>query len=115
MSKYDIIMRMEHGNQEVLSRVECEELGEEIATFATRVNVALHAMLSRLRRFDAVQGWGHQGFLSCAHWLAWRVQIGAKTAREHVRVARALGEFSLIDEQFARGVLSYSKGVWFSY
>ena len=93
----------------VLSRGECEELGEEIACFATRANVALHAMLSRLRRFDAAQGWGHQGFLSCAHWLAWRVHIGAKTAREHVRVARVLGELPLVDAAFGRGELSYSK------
>ena len=96
-------------DQDRISRTECEALGEEIASFATRANVALHAMLSRLRRFDASEGWGHQGFLSCAHWLAWRVHIGTKTAREHVRVARALGEFGLIDAAFGRGELSYSK------
>ena len=99
----------ESGEAVQLSRAECESLGEEIAGFATRANVALHAMLTRLRRFDAASGWGHQGFLSCAHWLAWRVHIGTKTAREHVRVARALGEFGLIDAAFGRGELSYSK------
>ncbi|MCA9698747.1 MAG: DUF222 domain-containing protein, partial [Myxococcales bacterium] len=66
-------------------------------------------MLTRLRRFDAAEGWGHQGFLSCAHWLSWRVHIGTATAREQVRVARALGELPVVDQCFARGELSYSK------
>ena len=84
-------------------------LGEEIATFAARVNVAMHAMLTRLRRFDAMNGWGPGGFISCAQWLAWRTHIEANTAREHVRVAQALGELPIVDAHFARGELSYSK------
>ena len=88
---------------------ECFALGEEIATFAARVDVAMHAMLTRLRRFDAADGWGPGGFRSCAHWLAWRTHIEINTAREHVRVARALGQLPIVDAHFARGELSYSK------
>ena len=84
-------------------------LGEEIASFAARVDVAMHDMLTRLRQFDAMNGWGPGGFTSCAHWLAWRTHIEVQTAREHVRVARLLGELPLIDAHFARGELSYSK------
>ena len=84
-------------------------LGEEIASFAARVDVAMHAMLTRLRRFDAMNGWGPGGFTTCAHWLAWRTHIQANTAREHVRVAWALAELPVVDALFARGELSYSK------
>ena len=62
-----------------------------------------------LREFDEGGGWHLQGAASCAHWLAWRVGWGLVTARDHVRVARKLGEFPAIDDALRRGELSYSK------
>src|SRR5262249_45653295 len=58
--------------------------------------------------FDTRGGWGH-GFRSCAHWLTWRVGLEPGAAREHVRVARALGSLPLLRQALARGELSYSK------
>lgn len=46
---------------------------------------------------------------SCAGWLSWRCGIGLDAAREHVRVARALGALPLILGAFEAGELSYSK------
>jgi hypothetical protein len=71
--------------------------------------VAEHALLTRLRVFDAHEAWGALGFHSCAHWLSWRIGIGLTAAREKVRVARALGPLPKLDALFARGELSYSK------
>ncbi len=59
-------------------------------------------------KFDARGGWSN-GFRSCAAWLAWRVGLAPGAAREHVRVARALGTLRLLSEALARGELSYSK------
>ena len=53
------------------------------------------------REFDARGGWGH-GFRSCAHWLSWRVGLEPGAAREHVRVARALGSLPQLREAVAR-------------
>lgn len=50
-----------------------------------------------------------QGAQSCAHWLTWRIGLDAGTAREKVRVARALGALPKIDQAFAIGQLSYAK------
>ena len=86
-----------------------EALGEEIATFAARIDVVEHALITRLRLFDAHEAWGRAGFKSCAEWLSWRIGIGIKAARERVRVARALGELKKVDALFGRGALSYSK------
>ena len=86
-----------------------EAIADEIASFAARIDVAKHALLTRLRVFDASEAWGPLGFSSCAAWLAWRIGIGTKTAREQVRVARALGSLPRLDELFGRGELSYSK------
>ncbi|MFO7562519.1 MAG: DUF222 domain-containing protein [Enhygromyxa sp.] len=96
-------------SSEHLSPAALESLGDEIATFAARIDVAEHALLTRLRLFDAQEGWGRCGAVSCAQWLSWRTGIGAKAAREKVRVARALGGLPKVDALFARGELSYSK------
>ena len=45
--------------------------------------------------FDARGGWASWEMPSCAAWLSWKCQIAPGTAREQVRVARALGAFPL--------------------
>jgi hypothetical protein len=92
-----------------LTPEQLEALGEEIAAFSTRIDVAEHALLTRLRTFDAHKAWGNQGARSCAEWLSWRTNLSIKAAREKVRVARALGSLPKIDALFGRGELSYSK------
>jgi hypothetical protein len=88
---------------------EHDQLGDEIATLSARVNVVSHQLLTRIRRFDEIDGWFRQGAMSCAHWLTWRIGLDRGAAREKVRVARALGSLSLIDAAFAAGRLSYAK------
>jgi len=44
-----------------------------------------------------------------AYWLSWRIGLDLVTARERVRVARALGELPAVDAAMATGKLSYSK------
>ena len=69
----------------------------------------MHRLLTDLRIFDAAGAWGEAGARSCASWLSWRVGWDPGTAREHVRVARALGSLPLIDTALREGRLSYSK------
>jgi hypothetical protein len=88
--------------------VELEKLGDEIAELAAHLDAATARLLDLIREFDARGGWGN-GFASCAHWLAWRVGLALGAAREHVRVARALGSLPRLREALARGELSYSK------
>ena len=84
-------------------------LGDEIAEIAGRINVATHRLLTCVRQFDEAEAWFAQGAQSCAHWLTWRVGMDQGTAREKVRVARALGALPAIDEAFAAGRVSYAK------
>jgi hypothetical protein len=88
--------------------IELERLGDEIAELAAHLDAATARLLDLIREFDARGGWGN-GFASCAHWLAWRVGLALGPAREHVRVARALGSLPRLREALARGELSYSK------
>ena len=84
-------------------------LGDRIAEQAYQLDAALHRLLTDVRAFDAAGYWADAGATPCAVWLGWRVGWDPGTAREHVRVARALGALPLIDAALAAGRLSYSK------
>jgi hypothetical protein len=85
-----------------------ERLGNEIAELSANLDAATARLLELIREFDARSGWNH-GFRSCAHWLSWRIGMKLGAAREHVRVARALGSLPRLADALARGELSYSK------
>ena len=86
---------------------ETDRLGDEIAELSAHLDATTAHLLELIREFDARGGWAN-GFGSCAHWLAWRVRLNLGAAREHVRVARALGSLHRLADALARGELSYS-------
>ena len=66
-----------------------DDLENEIAELCTHIDAATYRLLRAIAEFDRREVWGW-GFQSTAHWLSWRVGIDMVTAREKVRVARAL-------------------------
>jgi hypothetical protein len=90
------------------STAELDRLGDEIAELSAHLEAATARLLDLIREFDARKGWNN-GFRSCAAWLSWRVGYAPGAAREHVRVARALGTLPLLSQALARGELSYAK------
>src|SRR2546428_651659 len=87
---------------------ELNRLGDEIAELSAHLDAATARLLDLIREFDARGGWSN-GFRSCAAWLSWRVGFSPGAAREHVRVARALGTLPRLSKALARGELSYAK------
>lgn len=85
-----------------------EELEEEIAELCAHIDAATYRLLRAIGEVDRREAWP-VGFLSMAHWLSWRVGIDLRTAREKVRVARALEDLPLISDAFRQGKMSYSK------
>jgi len=85
-----------------------DELEEEIAELCTQIDAATYRLLRAIAEFDRREAWGW-GFPSTAHWLSWRVGLDLVTAREKVRVARALEGLPQIRERFRQGRVSYSK------
>ncbi|MDX1396587.1 MAG: DUF222 domain-containing protein, partial [Gemmatimonadota bacterium] len=83
-------------------------VGDRIASISAHLTAATAEQLDLIRVFDEGQGWHEEGFTTCAAWLSWRIGVGGGTAREKVRVARALGELPHMRAAMGRGELSYS-------
>ncbi|WP_334143739.1 HNH endonuclease [Rhabdothermincola sp.] len=84
-------------------------LEAEICAIAASLAASRAQLLALVGEFDAARGWVASGARSCAHWLAELLDIELSTAREHVRVARALRELPVTKQQFDASELSYAK------
>lgn len=73
---------------------------------ATRHRIA---MLFALAAFDRQRLYERTGFESATRWLSWRLEMAPETAREHVRVARALDALPKIAAALRAGTLSYAR------
>ncbi|HEV7934388.1 MAG TPA: DUF222 domain-containing protein [Actinomadura sp.] len=99
----------------VFSPIQCEtvvaaeRLEAEICELAGHLAAATCRYLLLLAEFDRRDGWSGWGIRSCAQWLSWKCGISPATAREQVRVARALDGLPVITQTFSAGRLSYSK------
>jgi len=91
---------------EELDELSLDELADEIATLASHVYAGTCRWLELVAELD--RRGGFEGS-SVAEWLAWRCALSQRAAREHVRIARRLGELPLIHAAFASGELSYAK------
>ena len=86
-----------------------DTLAAAVATLAAHIRAATYRLLVLIAELDRRKLWADQGALSCAHWLSWACGIDAHTAREKVRVARALEDLPLLSEALSKGELGYSK------
>jgi Domain of unknown function (DUF222)/HNH endonuclease len=89
--------------------VPMERLESQICELAGHLAAATCRFLRLLAEFDAREGWAGWDMRSCAAWLSWKCGMASGTAREQVRVARALVTLPVIRAEFAAGRLSYSK------
>ncbi len=90
-----------------------DDLEDEIAILPATIAAATYRLLCLIEELRRRGGWADpldsRGFRSCAHWLSWRVGLSLGTARQYVRVARALPELPQLSEAFGRGEVSWSK------
>ncbi len=89
--------------------VPLERLEAQICELAGHLAAATCRFLVLLGDFDARRGWESWEMTSCAAWLSWKCQMSSRTAREQVRVARALRDLPVIRAEFGAGRLSYAK------
>ena len=91
------------------STMDDDALAAAGSTLAAHIHAATYRLLALIAELDRREVWAAQGALSCAHWLSWACGIDTHTAREKVRVARALTDLPLLSEALAKGELGYSK------
>ena len=94
---------------ESLSTTSTEVHIHECTTLAAQIASATCRFLVLVAELDRRRAWAEWGCRSMAHLLSWRCSLATVTAREHVRVARALADLPIPTEAFERGELSYSK------
>ncbi|WP_106850260.1 HNH endonuclease signature motif containing protein [Blastococcus sp. Marseille-P5729] len=90
-------------------RIDVCVLGAQIVAGAAKVASTTAAWVEMVGVFDAANGAGQLWMDSTAQWLAFACSMSAGTAREHVRIARALRQMPIVAEAFSDGVLSFSK------
>jgi hypothetical protein len=91
------------------TEIPLERVEAQICELAGHLAAATCRFLVLLGDFDARRGWASWEMNSCAQWLSWKCQMGSGTAREHVRVARALRDLPVLRAEFGAGRLSYAK------
>jgi Domain of unknown function (DUF222)/HNH endonuclease len=96
-------------HQDPPEAVPLERLEAQICELAGHLAAATCRFLVLLGDFDARRGWESWEMSSCAQWLSWKCQLSPGTAREHVRVARALRSLPVLRSEFGAGRMSYAK------
>ena len=84
-------------------------LADDITELAAHLDAGTYQLLKLICEFDKDEGWSGPGITSCAHWLNWKCGMSLGSARERVRVARALPLLPGISAAFCEGRVSYSK------
>ena len=92
-----------------VTRRSLDELEDHIVSISSHLNIFEYEFLVSIRELDLRQGWKAYHFTHCSHWMNFKCGMALGTAREKLRVARALFDLPLTSDAFKKGDLSYSK------
>lgn len=81
---------------------------KDLVTGAASVASAEADWMDRLAAYDESGAWAEHGFFACSTWLAAACGLARITARERLRVSRALRRLRGVRAAFAAGRISYS-------
>jgi hypothetical protein len=85
-----------------------EALGSQIIALSGRLASATCRWLLLVAEFDATDGADAYGLATTSRWLSHHCGISARTARDHVRVARTLATYPTLAASMSAGRISYS-------
>jgi hypothetical protein len=84
-------------------------LREAVVAAGAQFTASHYRLVKLAFEFEQSNEWEVDEAPSCAHWIADAVDVAVCTAREWLRIGRALAELDLVDRAFAEGRLSYAK------
>ena len=82
---------------------------DEIAALGSELNANQYRIVCLAAEYEIGLEWFAQGYSTPSMAIAATLDIHTSTAREWIRVGRALAELPLVDEAFAANELSYAK------
>lgn len=85
------------------------DLRAEVMAVGSAWARALCRLVHLVRDLDSSGDWVLDGSRTCAHWVASVLDVEVCTAREWLRIGRALAGLPEIDAAFSSGRISYSK------
>ncbi len=85
-----------------------EDVANEVVALCGNIHGFECRLIERIRCLDGFKPWTDDT-PDCAHWLNLHCGLDLVTAREKIRIARALDDLPLILAAFRSGELSYSK------
>src|SRR5437667_1335074 len=80
-----------------------ERLEAELTTLAAHIHAGMYRFLVMVAEFDRRGLYESWECRTTAQWLSWKCAIAPRTAREQVRVARALERLPQAADAFSRG------------
>lgn len=92
-----------------LAEVPLERLEAELCSWSANLAAAEFRWLALLAELDRREGWRQWECPSCVTWMCWQLSLDLRTAREKLRVARALVGLPLVSEQLRVGRLSTTR------
>lgn len=84
-------------------------LEAELIELSSRLSAGTYELLVLVGELDWRGAWAATGALSCAAWLVGACDVEMSTARNQVRVARAMRRYPALDQAMADGDVSYAK------
>jgi hypothetical protein len=81
----------------------------EIVAVGAHWSTAQRRLVRLIVELEESGEWADEGSPTCAHWVATALDVEVCTAREWLRVGRALAALPKLDDLFERDELSYSK------
>lgn len=90
---------------------DAEQIGvrAELARIGRRWSASLTRLVELAADLDESGEWALDGSPTCAHWIAGVLDIEVSTAREWLRIGRALRKLPSTAAAFGNGTVSYSK------
>jgi hypothetical protein len=92
-----------------IREVPLERIEAELTELAGQRAAGECRWLLLVSEYDRRQGYLQWGCRSCAQWLSWQCGLDGRSARDKLRVTRALESLPLVTREFGAGKLSYSK------
>ncbi|HET8930683.1 MAG TPA: DUF222 domain-containing protein, partial [Acidimicrobiales bacterium] len=94
---------------DALDELTSDDVESSIVTLVGRLSSATFDLLVLIGEFDARGTWALRGALSCAAWLASECDVEMVTARNQVRVAKAMRDYPALHAAMAAGDISFTK------